>query len=276
MKLKALTTALLLGAGIMQANAQSGPHIGLITGYHTSWVLDQKLFDDPNYEGRTTWNSAPFGVVLGYKMNPSSTIQVEVFGNNMGAEYDIVGSDVFGQETKVVGEKRIEMKYTSVPILYKFTAGEKVRFNFHFGPQFNFLSEGSEINQIDQTTVLRANLSSTDLTAADVALYPNPHPTATDPEIPTKSVLLTAGTYDRTPNGKEDFNKTDIGAAIGLGMEADLFGNLYLSANLRACYGFKDIRSDARKAEFEARNNYDSRTNATAGFQIGLHYRFDM
>jgi len=282
MKLKALTLGLFLSAGLMQANAQTGPHLGLVTGYHTSWVLDNKLFDDPNYDNRTTWNSAPFGVVLGYKFNPGSSIQIEVFKNNMGQEFDILGSDTFAGQTKVVGEKRIELNYTSVPILYKFTSGEKVRFNFHFGPQFNFLSEGSEVNQINERAVLRANLSSTDLTAADIALYGGAPATSLDVEIPTKSVVLASGTYNRPDNTtyktgeKENFNSTDIGAAIGLGMEADLFDNLYLSANLRLYYGFKDIRSDEWVTMEENRGYYDSRTNATAGFQIGLHYRFDL
>lgn len=282
MKLKSLAAALLLSAGFLQANAQSGPHFGLITGYNATWVLDQNLFDDPNYDSHTTWNSAPFGAVLGYKFNPSSSLQVEVFKNNMGAEYDILGSDVFGGQTKVVGEKTISMKYTSVPVLYKFTSGEKVRFNFHFGPQFNFLSEGSEVNQINQATILRANLKSTDQTAADIALHGGAPATSLDATIPTKSVTLAAGTYNRPDqttyvnDKKENFNKTDIGAAVGLGMEADLVQNLYISANIRVYYGFKDIRSDKWVAMEKERGYYDSRNNASAGFQIGLHYRFDL
>ena len=275
MKLSYLFGALLAGSLFTsQAQAQTGPHIGIITGYNSTWVLDQKLFDDPNYDSRHTWNSAPFGVVLGYKFNPNSSFQVEVFKNNMGAEYDIKGSDLFGQPTKTVGEKRIELKYTSLPILYKLTTGEKVRFNFHFGPQFNFLSEASEVNEINQQTVLRANLSSTDLTAADIAAYPNTTTVSVDER--GKSVLLTSDTYNRAPKGKEDFNKTDIGAALGLGLEADIVSNLYLSANLRFYYGFKDIRSDASVDEAEARGYYDSRNNVSGGVQIGLHYRFDL
>ena len=268
MKLKALTTALLLGAGVMQANAQSGPHIGLITGYNTTWVLDQNLMDDQNYDNRTTWNSAPFGVVLGYKMNPSSSIQVEVFKNNMGAEYDILGREsvLSSENKKVVGEKVIATKYTSVPVLYKFTTGEKVRFNFHFGPQFNFLSEGTETNTFTEDALLKANITSVDITAEDEKAHPGPI---------ADFAVYKAG-YSETRAVKEDFNKTDIGAAVGLGLEADLFSNLYLSANLRFYYGFKDIRSDAEVEAAKSRSYYDSRNNVTGGFQIGLHYRFDM
>jgi len=113
-------------------------------------------------------------------------------------------------------------------------------------------------------------------------LYGGAPATSLDVEIPTKSVVLASGTYNRPDNTtyktgeKENFNSTDIGAAIGLGMEADLFDNLYLSANLRLYYGFKDIRSDEWVTMEENRGYYDSRTNATAGFQIGLHYRFDL
>ncbi|KAA9340245.1 outer membrane beta-barrel protein [Adhaeribacter soli] len=282
MKLKSLLAAALLSCGFFAANAQKGPHIGLITGYNTTWVIDSKLYDDPNYDSRTTWNSAPFGVVLGYKFNPSSTIQVEVFKNNMGAEYDIKGSNIFGGDTKTVGEKRIELQYTSVPVLYKFTTGEKVRFNFHFGPQFNFLRKGSEVNQVTERTVLRAGLSSTDLTAGDVEVYENAPATSLDLEIPNKSIVLNAGTYNRPDHAtyknddKANFNKTDIGAALGLGLEADLIDNLYLSANVRFYYGFNDIRSDSWINMEKERGYYESRNNVTGGFQLGLHYRFDL
>jgi opacity protein-like surface antigen len=276
MKLKLLLGALLAGSLFTsQAQAQSGPHIGFISGYNSTWLIDQKLFDDPNYDSRKTWNSAPYGVALGWKFNPASSVQVEVYKSKMGAEYDILGMPVFGQPTEIVGEKRIETEYWAVPVLYKFTTGDKVRFNFHLGPQFSFLSEGSEINQIDKQTVLRANLATTDLTGADIIAHPNNDPS--DPAIKTKSVLYTGPITDiRTPLGKENFSKTDIGAAIGLGMEVDIVGNLYLSANLRFYYGFLDIRSDNWVEMEKDRGYYDSRNNVTGGAQLGLHYRFDL
>ena len=282
MKLKTILAAALLSCGFFAAKAQTGPYVGIVSGYNSTWVLDKNLFDDPNYDSRTTWNSAPFGAVVGYKLNPSSSFQVEVFKNNMGAEFDIKGSNVFGGETKTVGEKRIELRYLSVPVLYKLTTGDKVRFNFHFGPQFNFLQQGSEVNQMNERAVLRANLSSTDLTAADITLYGGAPATSLDVEIPNKSVVLDAGTYNRPDNAtyveseKENFNSTDIGAAIGLGLEADIVGNLYFSANLRLYYGFKDIRSDKWVEMEESRGYYDSRNNVTGGVQVGLHYRFGM
>lgn len=258
MKLKSLLAAALLSAGFLQAQAQSGPHIGLVTGINSTWVLDQKLFDDPNYEYRRTWNSTPFGVVLGYKVNPSSSFQVEIIKSNMGAEYDIKGRETLLSEEKTVGEKEIKLEYWSVPLLYKFTSGEKVRFNFHFGPQFNFLSNGSEVNKLNETAILKVNLESTDLyTSGSVNTF-----------------AYEKNTY--TLSKKEDFNKTDIGAVVGLGLEADITNNLYFSANLRVFYGFNDIRSDARIEEAESRNYYDSRNNVTGGAQLGLHYRFDL
>ena len=273
MKLKALTIALFLGAGLMKANAQTGPYLGVTTSYNSTWVLDQKLMDDQNYDTQNTWDDSPIGFTLGYKVNPSSSIQVEITKNTMGAEFDILGSQIYDGEKRVIGEKNIETKYWSVPVLYKFTSGEKVRFNFHVGPQFSFLSEGSEVNEFTETGILKITASGTDITVADAASHPNT--TTADLEILGKSALYQSGEND-VRAGKEDFNKTDIGALVGLGLEADIVNNLYISANFRVYYGFKDIRSDARVAEAEARGYYDSRTNATAGFQIGLHYRFDL
>jgi opacity protein-like surface antigen len=260
MKLSFLFGALLAGTLFTsQAQAQTGPHIGIVTGYNSTWVLDQKLFDDPNYEYRKTWNAAPIGFALGYKFNPNTDLQIEINKTNMGAEYDIKDSGLLSNG-KTVGEKEIKLSYWSVPLLYKFTSdGENVRFSFQFGPQFSFLSDGSEVNKLNEDATLKVNLQSTD---------------QSDPSISTDTKFYKANTY--TIAQKSDFNKTDIGAVLGLGLEADITTNLYLSGNLRFYYGFKDIRSDASVDEAEARGYYDSRNNVSGGVQLGLHYRFDL
>lgn len=265
MKLSYLFGALLAGSLFTsQAQAQSGPHIGIVTGYNSTWVLDQKLFDDPNYEYRKTWNAAPIGFVLGYKVNPNSDFQIEINKTNMGAEYDIKDSGLLSKGN-TVGEKEIKLKYWSVPLLYKFTTGEKVRFSFQFGPQFSFLSDGSEINTFTENATLRAGLQSTDLSETDMKNNGN-----------SAGVAIYKAGYTDTRATKEDFNKTDFGAVLGFGLEADITNNLYFSGNLRFYYGFKDIRSDANVEEEEARGYYDSRNNVTGGVQLGLHYRLDL
>lgn len=260
MKLKFLLAGLLAGGLFLPAKAQKGPEIGLVTGFNTTWVIDSKLFDDPNYEYRTTWNAAPFGIQLGYKINPSSTFQLQFFKNNLGAEYDIKGRPTPLSEEKTVGEKVIELEYWSLPLLYKFTTGEKVRFTFHFGPQFSFISKGSEINTLRENALLKVNLESTDLT--------------TGASASVNSAMYEKDTYVLAE--KEDFNKTDFGATVGLGLEADITNNLYFSANAKLYYGFNDIRGDEWVDQEKARNYYDSRNNASGGFQLGLHYRFDL
>ena len=110
MKLKALTIALFLGAGLMKANAQTGPYLGVTTSYNSTWVLDQKLMDDQNYDTQNTWDDSPIGFTLGYKVNPSSSIQVEINKNTMGAEFDILGSQIYDGEKSVIGEKNSETK----------------------------------------------------------------------------------------------------------------------------------------------------------------------
>jgi hypothetical protein len=179
----------------------------------------------------------------------------------MGAEYDIKGRNCVICEEKTVGEKEIKLNYWSVPILYKFTTAGKTRFSFQFGPQFSFLSDGSEINKMSQNAFLKVNLESTDLYFADA-----PKPGADWGFTEGDFVMAT----------KDDFNKTDIGAVLGLGLEADITTNLYLSGNLRFYYGFKDVRSDAKVDQAEARGYYDSRNNVSGGVQLGLHYRFDL
>ncbi|HSI90874.1 MAG TPA: outer membrane beta-barrel protein [Adhaeribacter sp.] len=273
MKVKTIMAAALLSCSFFTAKAQTGPYIGVTSSYNATWVLDQKLFDDQNYDSRSTWDDSPIGFTVGYKFSRNTNFQIELNKNTMGAEYDILGSQVYDGERTVIGEKNIEIKYWSVPVLYKLTTGDKVRFNFHLGPQFSFLTEGKEVNEFTSTGILKITPNGTDLTAADAASHPNT--TTTDPEIRSKSALYQQGENDERAT-KDDFNQTDIGALLGLGLEADIIGNLYISGNVRVYYGFKDIRSDARKAEAESRGYYDSRNNATVGFQVGLHYRFDL
>ena len=256
MKLKSLLIGTLLSLGFLSARAQSGLHIGFISGFNSTWVLDQKLFDDPNYDYNRTWNWAPYGVALGYKFNPSSSIDVEFFKNNMGAEFDIIGRETPQSNDKTVGKKEIKLEYWSLPILYKYTTGGAVRFNMHIGPQISFLSKGSEANKMHETADLNVG-HGTDL------------PTA----LGVSALTYPAGTYALAT--KEDFKKTDFGLAFGFGMEADITTNLYFSANIRFYSGFNDIRSDAAIATAKGWDYYDdSRNNITGGLQLGLHYRF--
>ena len=234
----------------------------MITGYNSTWLIDSKLFDDPNYKFRKTWNSAPFGIQLGYKVNPSSTFQLQFFKNNMGAEYDIKGRNCVLCEDKTVGEKVVELEYWSLPLLYKFTAGDKVRFNFHFGPQFSFLSKGSEVNRFTDNAFLKVNMESTDLYYAEVA--------------PATGVYWGHTKGEMVRAEKADFNKTDFGATFGLGLEADITNSLYFSANAKLYYGFNDVRGDDWVNYEKERHYYDSRNNVSGGFQLGLHYRFNL
>ncbi|MBK0403226.1 outer membrane beta-barrel protein [Adhaeribacter sp. BT258] len=257
MKLKSLLIGTLLSLDFLSASAQSGPYIGFISGINSTWVLDQKLFDDPNYEYNRTWNWAPYGVALGYKFNPISSVQVEFFKKNMGAEFDIIGRKPNVNQEETVGKKEIKLEYWSLPILYKYTTGGTVRFNMHLGPQFSFLSKGSEVNKMNETAELHVG-PGTDL--------------HTDLSVPT--LTYPAGTY--TLATKEDFKKTDFGLAFGFGMEADITNSLFFSANIRFYSGFKDIRSDEAIAEAKNWNYYDdSRNNITGGLQLGIHYRFE-
>ncbi|MDX5346901.1 MAG: PorT family protein [Hymenobacteraceae bacterium] len=229
--------------------AQTGLHGGVVSGFNSTWVIAQEQYEQNRYRYKKAFAFAPFGVSLGYKFNERHGIQVEAFRSNIEGKYELLA-----ENGVVGGEKVIDLKYWSIPLLFKFTSTGDVRFSFAIGPQISFLSEGEEYNTINQTIKFH-------------------RPGRSDTTF-TPGTYLLASTEQTVPREVATFNNVDVGIASGIGVEYNFTDNLYLSANLRLNYNFRNVFNEESIAYPHDIDTYTLRYNALGGIQLGLHYFF--
>lgn len=227
-------------------------HVGVTTGLNNTWIkVDNGEQHNQHYQYQKTFKTAPVGVLAGYKFNDRHDVLVEAYLSNQGQQYNLTDD---GGNT--VGKKSINLTYLQIPLLFKFTSGNATRFNLFFGPQAGFLIKGEEINYFDKTT------------------------TATIAGGSTKTIP--AGTYTLAKKEKSHslthhaggLHAIDPTLALGFGLEKDVTDKLYLSANLRFNYGFRDIRDTEHTRDTYDFDHYILRYNIFGGLQVGLHYNF--
>lgn len=229
-------------------------HFGLVTGVNNTWIkFDNEEKNNEHYQYKTTFKWAPIGLVLGYKFNDRHDVQAEAYVSRQGQHYDLVASGDGSGE--VIGEKRLNLTYLQVPLLWKYSSGDATRFNFHFGGQVGFLLRGEEENQINRTGGVDRN----------------------GRPIPTGTTLLASkkGGDNQAFDNYGKFNTVDPSLVLGFGLEKDITDNLYLSGNLRFNYGFADIRAGETVIDKTTGDKYILRYNIFGGAQVGLHYIFD-
>lgn len=226
-------------------------HFGLVTGVNNTWIkVDNEEQNNEHYKYKTTFKWAPIGAVIGYKFNPRHDLQMEAYLSKQGQNYTLTeNGDGSGAE---VGQKKIELTYLQIPLLFKMTTDGETRFNVHFGPQVGFLIQGEETNIITKQFKSRTNATT------------NP------------------GTYFVADKNRGTdltdkvggFNNIDPYIVLGFGLEKDLTKNLYFSGNLRFHYGFKEIRAEEDVTDPQTGDHYILRYNIYGGAQLGLHYIF--
>ncbi|GAA4306955.1 hypothetical protein GCM10023183_22510 [Nibribacter koreensis] len=251
---KYLLLPFLLFPLLSQAQSTKGPYIGVTTQFQNTWIINDEQYEDVNYEHKFTTKWAPFGITAGYKFNENHNLQVELIRSKQGENFDIV--DVNGDKT---GEKEIDLVYWNVPLLFKYTTTGRMRFNFHFGPQISFLQKGTETNRISRS-----------------ATYSQKGVEFTGP-APGTYLLASVDEEDRQKDSKVgSFNKYDLGAAVGTGLEFDVNSNTYLSANLRGHYNFVNIRKEENiNDKTRDPDWYNLRQNFVIGIQVGVHFLFN-
>lgn len=228
-------------------------HFGITTGLATTWLVDHKLLQDPNYVNVQTYRRAPIGFTAGYHFNDRNGIQLELNRTLQGADFQIISPE---DGEPRIGTKNIRLAYWSLPVLYKYTAGaaRQTRFEFHIGPQINFLQSADDLNRYDRAGTLRVVPGKTDLTT-----LPN-NMVASD----TQQRLATTS----------DYRTRTLSAAFGLGIEVKVAGPVYASALVRSTITINDIRSQKGQARARARNYYAGRQSALLGVQVGVHWQF--
>lgn len=226
-------------------------HFGLVTGLNNTWIkFDNEEKNNEHYQYKTTFKWAPIGLALGYKFNDRHDLLAEAYVSRQGQHYDLVArGDGSGE---VIGEKRLDLTYLQVPLLWKYSSGDATRFNVHFGGQVGFLLRGEEVNEITRSGGMDRN----------------------DRPIPTGTTLLASkkGGDNQAFDNYGKFNTVDPSLVLGFGLEKDLTDNLYLSGNLRFNYGFADIRAGETVVDKTTGDKYILRYNIFGGAQVGLHY----
>lgn len=262
--LPALLIALAVGAAPRAAAQQTRPdarrpsaHIGLTTGLAATWIIDQRLLEDPNYLDVQTYRRAPIGVTFGYHFNDRNGFQIEANKTGQGADFQIIGS---GDDQTRIGTKNVRLTYWSVPVLYKYTSGaaRRTRFEFHVGPQLNFLSSASDVNRYDRDGILTVTAGRTDITTATGPRNTHPVKAGTSAQFATT----------------DDYRTHTLSAVFGFGVEVKIVGPLYASALVRGTISVQEIRADQAADRARKTGYYTGRQNALAGVQVGLHWQF--
>jgi len=266
----ALLVCLAAFLAAMPAAGQTKLHLGLTTSFNSTLVLDKGLAEDPRYNATPTYNFAPIGFTAGADFGRGFGLQLESIFSRQGQVYEII--DVAQQ---VIGQRRIELNYLHLPLLLRtFSTGSaRTRFNFMFGPQLSLLTKGQEV--YDQYQEGRLVLPEGESLPPDATDYRESDRTY---ESPAQETVLFS---TEAKNAVEQFKKTDLQLALGLGLDIDLGRNLYLSTQLRGNYGFVDTRNeDVINA---IKNNtgqqfghelFGRRANVLIGAQLGLHWMF--
>ncbi|MBC7447755.1 MAG: PorT family protein [Hymenobacteraceae bacterium] len=231
-------------------------HFGVTTGLAATWIVDHRLLGDPNYLDVQTYRRAPIGFTAGYHFNDRNGVQVEANKTMQGADFQILAQE---DGAPRVGTKSLRLTYWSVPVLFKYTSGaaRRTRFEFHGGPQLNFLSVAQDINRYDRDAILRVVKGKTDIATTTVR---GGHAV----KAGTQQVFAT----------DTDYRKQTLSVVFGFGVEVKVAGPVYASALVRGGISFNDLRSEAGQAPARATGYYAGRQSALVGMQVGLHWQF--
>ncbi len=255
---------------VTNVHAQVQVHVGATTAVNATFVLDKGLSEDPRYNSKITYNTAPIGLNFGIDFTNKFGLSLESIQSFQGQVYEII--DV---ANKVKGERKIDLTYIQVPLMLRFMSGGNggARANFNIGPQVSFLTQGVESVQTEQGIYEMPK----DL---DLKAVQQDFPTAT--QTPAQAQ---AGTYeipakfsdDLLTKKADEFKNTEFAIATAFGLDIDIARHLYLTTQIRANYSLSDMRNgdaiDAIK-KGNASKLFDQRANLLVGIQLGLHYTF--
>lgn len=239
-------------------------HIGVTSGVNSTFVLDKGLSEDPRYNSQMTYNFTPAGFSFGVDISNGFGIQLESILANQGQVFEVL--DV---AKTAVGERKIDLSYIQLPLLFKFMSAKatKARTNFSLGPQLSILRNGVETIQYEAST---QNIENTNELPEGATL--NADGSYDVPALPSTELLSTSA--DEEIN---KFNETELQIAASFGVDIDISKYFYLSTLIRANYSFTDMRNGDLVDLLKSSNLnglFDRRANLAIGAQIGLNFMF--
>jgi hypothetical protein len=290
---------------IVSVFAQPRVHVGITSGFNSTYVLDKGFSENPLYSSKANYEWAPVGASVGIDLSNRFGFQLESIKAAQGQIYQIAESAQ--QIQNMIAERNIDLTYLQFPLLMKMMSGSNkaARFNFQLGPQLSLLSGGSETMRfvqdasinlqngdipLDATTVLVG--SQADIPASYQEALANGSitpPSDNSLEVPLSYFqdAETQGQYNMPENAMmtlmtsetnseiQKFKDKEIQLAFGFGMDIDVWKQFYISANVRANYSFTDMRNQDlidMINDKEISGIFNNRANLLIGAQIGLHW----
>lgn len=288
------------------AYAQPRIHLGMTTGFNTTYVLDKGLSSNPSYVAKANYEWAPIGFSGGIDITKRIGFQFESIKAAQGQIYQLV--ETAQNVQKMVAERNIDLQYLQFPLLLRMMGGSNnaARFNFQIGPQLSILNSGSEVMRfvedgtlnlqdggdipIDVTTVMVG--SQGDIPQEyiqDLASGAVTPPSMNEMEIPLEYFenAQNPGQFDipqdaimtlmnsEVESEIQKFKDKEVQLAFGFGMDFDVLKHFYLSANVRANYSFTDMRNQDLIdyiGDKDITSIFNNRANLLVGVQLGLHW----
>lgn len=258
---------LCLGAFSMSmANAQLiQVHVGATTAVNATFVLDKGLSKDPRYNSTYTYKVAPIGINFGVDLGKKFGMSLEGIKSTQGQVYEMIDA-----ANKVKGERKIDLSYIQLPMMFKFMSGgsKATRANFNVGPQLSFLTDAKESLQAKAGTYTIPE-------DANFSTIQEEFPTAVDNGNGTYNLPADVPSRDILTKKANDFKNTEFSIAAAFGLDIDIAKHMYLTTQVRGNYSITDMRNSDVIDELKNGNNiFEKRANLLVGIQLGLHYTF--
>ncbi len=263
------TMALIITANL--ANAQVRAHFGANTGITTTFLFDEGVKTDPQYVSVQTFEMAPVGFSFGVDVSNKFGLQLESILANQQMIFEIADA-----VKTSVGERKIDMSYIHIPMLFKFMGGgdNKARMNFNFGPQLSILQGGLESFNVNEPgSIIKVPEGAVD-------------------NLPEGSINNGDGTYTlpgnlppegfsadllkkNAENQIESFKNKEFHIVGGFGLDVDLSRHLYMGINVRADYSITDMRNGDLINQLKdgtINEIFNKRSTLNVGAQISLNF----
>jgi hypothetical protein len=240
-------------------------HLGATTAVNATFVLDKGLSEDPRYNSKYTYRIAPIGLSFGVDLGKKFGISLEGIKSSQGQVYEMIDAS-----KKVKGERKIDLSYIQLPMLFKFMSGGSAgtRANFNLGPQLSFLTDAKESIQAQAGIY---NIPE----GADFASVQQEFPSAVDKGDGTYELPADMPSKDLLSKKADDFRNAEFSIAAAFGLDIDLSKHLFLTTQIRANYSLTDMRNGDVIDEIKSGGNiFERRANLLVGVQLGIHYMF--
>jgi hypothetical protein len=240
-------------------------HVGATTAVNATFVLDKGLSEDPRYHSTYTYRIAPIGINFGVDLGRKFGISLEGIKSSQGQVYQMIDA-----AQKVKGERKIDLSYIQLPMLFKFMSGGNAgaRANFNVGPQLSFLTDAKESVMAQAGTYKIPE-------GTDFASIQQEFPSAVDKGNGTYELPSDMPSKDVLTKKANDFKNSEFSIAAAFGLDIDLSKHMFLSTQVRANYSLTDMRNgDVIQQIKDGGNIFNQRANLLVGVQLGLHYMF--